>query len=189
MNGLIVESTSEALWQSAIEAACRESGQRLDESLEAYLLFLLLRFSRRPELLRTLMAKEYLEGLQLGGRLRDERLRDVGDQCLLLAGLFPGMAARRRVTPTYFVDLGRTAYGELAARLKRSLAALYRDLALGFVALMDVLHALRGSAALEALSPLEQWALWSHAGSRSAHRALLEGKQATLIRNEAPGLH
>lgn len=46
--------------------------------------------------------------MQHTGRVRDERLRDVADQCLILAGLFPGLA-RRRVSPTYFIDLGRGA--------------------------------------------------------------------------------
>lgn len=189
MATLILEPTPQALWQRAVREASGAAGRSLDDTLEAYLLMLLLRFTRRPEILRTIMAREFLEGMQQTGRARDERLRDVGDQCLILAGLFPGLARRRRVSPTYFVELGRGAYGELAGRLAQSAAELYRDLAAAFVALMDVLHALRGAPALEALSPLEHWELWRHTGSRSARLALAgeSGAQPALV--DTPAVH
>ncbi|APZ41954.1 hypothetical protein [Acidihalobacter ferrooxydans] len=189
MNTLILEPTQQALWHRVLRDAAATAGQSLDDTLEAYLLMLLLRFTRKPELLRTIMAREYLEGMQHSGRVRDERLRDVGDQCLLLAGLFPGLAQRRRVSAVYFIDLGRGAYGELAGRLAQSAAQLYRELALGFGALLDVLHALRGSTALEALSPLECWELWGKTGSRAARTALAGARDALPVFTAAPGRH
>ncbi len=180
MSTLILEPTAQALWHRVVREASGAAGRTLDDTLEAYLLMLLLRFAHRPEILRTIMAREYLEGMQQTGRARDERLRDVGDQCLILAGLFPGLARRRRVSPAYFIDLGRGAYGELASRLARSAAELYRELATAFVALMDVLHALRGNQALEMLSPLERWELWERSGSRAARDALLGEDDAAL---------
>lgn len=189
MSTLILEPTTQALWHRSLREASAVAGRTLDPTLEAYLLMLLLRFTRRPELLRTIMAREYLESVQQTGRARDQRLRDVGDQCLLLSGLFPGLARRRRVSPAYFVDLGRGAYGELASRLGHSAAELYRQLAGGFVALMDVLHALRASQALELLSPLEQWELWERSGSHAARAALSGHHQGQPAPGEAPGVH
>lgn len=189
MSTLILEPTAQALWHRALREASGAAGRTLDDTLEAYLLMVLMRFTRRPEILRTIMAHEYLEGMRQTGRARDERLRDIGDQCLILAGLFPGLARRRRVSSTYFVDLGSGAYGELAGRLAQSAAALYRDLAGAFVALMDVLHALRGSRALDILTPLEQWELWARSGSRTARDALVGGSAALPTVTGAPGVH
>jgi hypothetical protein len=189
MSTLILEPTAQALWHRALREASGAAGRTLDDALEAYLLMVLMRFAHRPEILRTIMAREYLEGMQLTGRVREERLRDVGDQCLILAGLFPGLARRRRVSTAYFVDLGRGAYGELAARLAQSAAGLYRELAAAFVALMDVLHALRGSHALETLTPLEHWELWESTGSRTARTALAGSGEALPVAAGAPGVH
>lgn len=189
MSTLILEPTAQALWHRALREASGAAGRTLDDTLEAYLLMLLLRFTRRPDILRTIMAREYLEGMSQTGRVRDERLRDVGDQCLILAGLFPGLTRRRRVSSTYFVDLGRGAYGELAGRLAESAAELYRELAAAFVALMDVLHALRGSRALDMLTPLEHWELWERSGSRTAGDALAGGSGALPVATRAPSVH
>lgn len=189
MSRLILEPTQQALWQRVLREASGVAGRTLNDTLEAYLLMLLLRFTRRPEILRTIMAREFLETLQQTGRVRDERLRDVGDQCLILSGLFPGLAHRRRVSPTYFVEMGRGAYGELAGRLAQSAAELYRELAGAFLALMDVLHALHGTRALEALSPLERWELWGRAGSRVAYETLSDGNEILPVAFEAPGVH
>jgi hypothetical protein len=188
MSTLILEPTAQALWQRALREASGTAGRTLDDTLEAYLLMLLLRFSHRPEILRTIMAREYLEGMQQTGRAREARLREVGDQCLILAGLFPGLARRRRVSPAYFVDMGRGAYGELAGRLAQSAGELYRQLTAAFVALMDVLQALRGSRALEMLTPLEHWELWERTGSRRARDALAGG-DALPVSARAPGVH
>ncbi len=172
MPELIVEPTAEAQWQSLVREAAQAATQPLDASLESYLVFLLNRSTRDAEALTRIMALEYLQALERGGREGEARLRELGDHCLLLAGLFPHRAERRRVRIGYFVDLGRSAYHQLAACLNQSTAQLYRELAAAFVSLLDVLLAMRELAGPPALTPLEAVDLWQDARSRHALRTL-----------------
>jgi hypothetical protein len=68
--------------------------------------------------------------------VRNNALRDVGDQCLLVAGVFPHQAERRMVRLSYFVALGQSAYEQLSRFLGRSTAQLYGELSSTFVSLM-----------------------------------------------------
>jgi len=142
MTALILDASSTAQWHRLVTDAEAHCGTTLDESTESYLVFLLMRYLRRPDLLRRVMAVGYLKAMLAEGRVREQRLRNVGDQCLILAGLFPGQAERRRVEVGYFVDLGRGAYGQLG-QLDQSAGSLYRMLSELFLDLMDILHALR----------------------------------------------
>ena len=133
--GTIRQGAAAELWQSAIREACSGGGPELDEAQESYLVFVLLRHQRDERLLARIQALEWLDAQQQAGSVRSDALRDVGDRCLLVAGLFPALATRRRVSVDYFVDLGRGAYQGVAdagrdayADLFARLAATYRDL-------------------------------------------------------------
>jgi hypothetical protein len=171
METLVLHPTSTAQWHALVNEAQNAADTRLDEDLESYLVFLLMRFVGQPQLTSRVLALEYLEGLLAMGRQRRERLRDVGDVCLLYSGLFPQMATRRRVRISYYVDLGRAAYRELGQKLESG--RFYVHLAQAFVSLMDVMQAMR---ALQnrgpALHPLEAFELWEDTGSASARRTL-----------------
>ncbi|MCP1673363.1 hypothetical protein J2T57_000455 [Natronocella acetinitrilica] len=143
MNRLILDSTSTAQWHRLVKEAQAACDTRLDEHGESYLVFLLMRYLRNRELLRRAMGVGYLHALQTSGRLQGERLRDVGDQCLMLSGLFPGQAVRRRVRSDYFVALGRSAYDEAQRTAPPALGDLYASLAEHFIELRDVLQAMR----------------------------------------------
>jgi hypothetical protein len=173
MENLVLHPTSMAQWLALVHDAETAAAHRLDEELESYLVFLLMRFAGQPQVTARVLALEYLDGLLAGGRERKDRLRDVGDVCLLYSGLFPQMAARRRVRLSYFVQLGRTAYRELSDRLERGFAQVYLNLAHGFVPLMDVLQAMRTlPRGTPVLQPLEAFELWEDTGSSSARRSL-----------------
>lgn len=51
--------------------------------------------------------------LLLQTKSRSERLKDIGDHCLLFAGLFPQHAERRQVRLGHMVELGQNAYHQL----------------------------------------------------------------------------
>lgn len=175
MQSLVLHPTSTAQWRELVQEAAHRADRRLDEEIESYLVFLLMRFTGDVALASRTMALEYLDSVLASGRIRRERLRDVGDQCLLFSGLFPRMARRRHVQIRYFVDLGRGAYDQLAAEAERGLAAVFRALAEGFVPLMDVLQTMRRmDADTPLLDPLEAYELWAGTGSRAA-RAQLAG--------------
>ena len=102
------------LWQALVHEAGQRLGRPLDESRESYLVFVLLRYQADGYLLSRTQALAWLHAQEQVGRARADALREVGDGCLLIAGLFPGVAARRRVSLDYFIDLGRGAYYEVA---------------------------------------------------------------------------
>ncbi|WP_045737511.1 hypothetical protein [Xanthomonas sp. MUS 060] len=123
-----------ALWQALVQEAAQRLGRPLDVSREHYLVFVLLRYQRDAQLLARTQALAWLHAQEQVGGARADALREVGDSCLLIAGLFPGLAARRRVSVDYFIDLGRGAYHAVAetrasdAELFEQLARSYRDL-------------------------------------------------------------
>src|SRR5215210_5102344 len=98
MAQLILEPTPTAQWQRLVQEASTNASRTLDEQLESYLVFLLVRCCAQTDILQRIMAVEYLHSLAATqGRMRNERLRDVGDHCLLFAGLFPHIARKRLV--------------------------------------------------------------------------------------------
>jgi len=193
MPKLVVNATSTAEWRALVSEAGKAAERRLDEELESYLVFLLMRFTSRPELVGRILALEYLRGLAAGGRARQAQLRDVGDQCLLYAGLFPEQARRRLVPVSYFVTLGRSAYDNLGTHLPQSLGALYQSLAEEFIALVDVLLGIRALGSRKStLEPLDAFDLWSEAGSahaRAALRALTDAFAAPYPQSDDGPLH
>lgn len=180
MATLLTQPGAAAQWQALVAEAESAAARPLGEELESYLVFLLMRFERTPHMADSVLALDYLRAMLAAGRIKHERLRDVGDQCLLYSGLFPQQAERRRVRIGYFVDLGRSAYQELAARLAGGYADLYALLSQDFVSMMDVLHAVRrlGGARLD---PLPAYELWRDTGSRAALQALREATGPTPL--------
>lgn len=146
MAELMHEPTQAALWQRLIADAQQRARHTLDESLESYLVFVLMRHSGDVTLGHRVLAPEYLDALVNVARKRDG-LRNVGDHCLLIAGLFPERARKRRVPLSYFIDMGSGAYRDLAQALRESFAELYASLAESFEDLARVLTAARGDQA------------------------------------------
>jgi hypothetical protein len=94
-HNLILENTEVAQWHSLVRQAEEEYGSYLDESMESYLVFTLMRFMKDQDLATQAVALD--------------QLRDIGDQCLLLSGLYPKRAERRLVRVSYYVNIGRAA--------------------------------------------------------------------------------
>src|SRR5690606_2930507 len=117
------------LWQALVREAAGRAGHPLDESREAYLVFVLLRYQGDAQLLAHTHALDWFRAQEQVGRLRADALRDVGDRCLLVAGLFPGLAARRRVSVDYFVELGRGAYRGVGEASRAAYGARFGPLA------------------------------------------------------------
>jgi len=131
------------LWRELVLEAEGRTGHALDELRESYLVFMLLRHQHDAYLLARIQALEWLNAQAEVGTARADALRDVGDRCLLIAGLFPGLAERRRVSVDYFIDLGRGAYGEVAHCSRAGYADLFEGLASSYLDLVCVMRALR----------------------------------------------
>jgi hypothetical protein len=143
MNEAIRNGTPVELWQALVQDAYERTGRRLDESSESYLVFVLLRYQADHLLLSHAQGLDWLQALELAGRARADALRDVGDRCLLVAGLFPGLAERRRVSVDYFITIGRSAYQGAAGATRQAYAALYEQLARSYRELVQTLSAMR----------------------------------------------
>ena len=174
MTQLVLQPTATAQWHDLVNEAQQAAHCQLNEPLESYLVFLLERFSQRPDMLSRILAKDYLKACSHGSQ-QHEQLRDIGDHCLLFSGLFPQLAERRLVRISYFVSLGRSAYGQIADSGQR-ISELYADLSRGFIQLMDILHAIRslGDKQNERMQPLQAFELWQDTGSQQAYHLLRE---------------
>ena len=139
MSHIVVHPTSTAQWHALIAEAEATCSQFLTETTESYLVFLLMRYVNNPEIVHSLVGIDFLETFHETGIVRQNSLRDVGDKCLLLAGLFPECAEKRQVQISYFVDLGRGAYQSLSLAEAHE-ASLYTNLANEFIPMMDILH-------------------------------------------------
>lgn len=173
-------------WQALVAEAEELSGVQLDEDLESYLVFTLMRYLRRPEMAQRILALDFLEAFQQSHPQRSEALRDVGDQCLLFSGLFPRRAERRRVRVSYYVKLGRSAYQNLADSLSKT-ADLFALLAEEFITAMDTLQAIRVlGQQTTGLLPAQAYELWQDTASRQAYAELLRqtGGQPVLLARE-----
>jgi len=172
MKRLILDPTSQAQWLSLVHEAQARCDRRLDETLESYLVFLLMRFTRKPHCMARVIAEDYLQSFACRHAERIGRLRDVGDHCLLFSGLFPQQAERRMVSIAYFVNIGRSAYLQLSGMLDQGRAMLYRHLSGAFVVLMDILHAMRELDGHSPLTPIQTMDLWRDTGSRRCYERI-----------------
>jgi hypothetical protein len=140
------------LWQGLVLEGEQRTGIELGESVQSYLVFVLMRYLRDGALAAHVMALDWLEAAERTGQARADALRDVGDRCLLIAGRFPRLAERRHVGPDYFRQLGSGAYRGVAEAARAGYAALFAELARAFDAMVRVLDALprRGAVLLPA---------------------------------------
>lgn len=166
---LLLGSTPIALWHDIIheaEAACTIT---LKEELESYLVFLLMRYMDKPEIMRHIIATEFMSGLHENRKKQQWIFQEVGDKCLIFSGLFPHIADKRLVKISYFVDMGQAAY----ATLSKKNSDLYGLLARHFVPLMDILQSIRRySKDYPDLLPLQAYDLWNDSSSQRAFQLL-----------------
>jgi len=140
---ILTDTSQTALWADLIRQAESGASLQLGEELESYLVFVLMGHTRDVQLHRHVLAVDYLLARAESGTRHKQELRDVGDRCLLLAGLYPEQAERRMVSVDYFLALGSRAYGELSSALRAAVGELYGHLAQAFARLVRVLMELR----------------------------------------------
>ncbi|MDX9739816.1 MAG: hypothetical protein RBT81_01370 [Gammaproteobacteria bacterium] len=178
---LTSDPASESQWRLLLGEAEALTGYVLDRETGDYLIQLLIRTATQPRLLAGLMTLDRLTE-QAEGSSRLAHLRDIGDQCLLFAGLFPQQAAERNVRVSHFISLGRTAYGQADDLLDTS--SVFGRMCDGFVALLELLHAMRelGVGGVD-LSPLHAFELWDDTGSDRALRHIRSFTSAIPVRS------
>lgn len=158
MRSLILHPTEVSQWQAIVNEAEACTQLILSEDTESYLVFLLIRFTKKQELVESVVALDFLESVDAASStVRIERLQEVGDKSLLLCGLFPGIARKRRVNLTYFSDLGQAAYHTASGHQNHPYAALFEKLGHQFLNLQQILQALQQLPATESIIESNQW--------------------------------
>ena len=139
------EPTTIAEWQALVAEAEIKTGYRFDDAIESYVVLTLDHYTKKEALITSAIALDFLESMNIETPRNGEQLRGVGDQCLILSGLFPERALQKNVSLTYFVGMGQQAYLALTdVRLKENFdPELYKGLSRNFVGIMDLLHAMR----------------------------------------------
>ncbi len=173
MSTLVLHPTSTAQWHALVNEAQVAAACQLDENMESHLVFLLMRFATCPDIATRMIAIDYLESMLQSGSDRHQQLRDVGDHCLLLSGLFAERAGTRQVSISYYINIGRSAYHQLSEHLQRGIAEVYAEASHYFVAMRDVLHAMRElDTSRPCMAPILAHELWYENGSQYARQSL-----------------
>jgi len=181
----ILDSSELSQWHTLVHEAELDYGAHLDAAMQSYLVFTLMRFSKNQQLNTQALALEYLTSHQLPNNLRRDQLRDIGDQCLLVSGLYPQTAERRQVSASYYVDMGRSAYHHISTFTQQGIAELYLQLAESFILLMDLLQTIRQYSS-PAMQPIAAFDLWYQTGSQAALKQILSSASpvhASVLKN------
>jgi hypothetical protein len=196
MESLILHPNQTAQWQAIVSEAEHLASIQLSEELESYLVFLLIRFCNQPSIAQSILAHDFLMNLEqlnnqgtFNQQIKQQttnNLRDIGDKCLLLTGLFPGRARRRRVRISYFVKLGQMAYSSVSYTQKNSFEKLYSSLCQHFVGLMDILQTMRELTHEQnginyGIDLLQAEELWSDIRSQHALKVLKKVTQGFIM--------
>jgi hypothetical protein len=159
-DNMMLRTADTAQWHALVGEASVAARCSLDEPCSDYLVLLLLRMFSDSNLSAS-FAKS-----QLSDAFDDMDLREVGDQCLVLAGLFPDRVSPHQVPISYFVDMGARAYREFSRRARNP---FYQKLSEQFVTLVDVLQRMRElDTGHCCLGPLEAFELWRDTRSQHA---------------------
>jgi hypothetical protein len=132
-------------WRDLIEEAAQQTGYHCEENVVHYLALTLEHFTKKKDLSSAVIAIDFLLAVNSFGREGGMRMRTVGDECLLLAGLFPERAARKHVSLEYFIGMGQTAYDLLTNPHFQWIydPKLFNRLSQDFPSLIDVLQNMR----------------------------------------------
>ncbi len=142
MTQIILHPTDLSQWHAFVNEAQASTRVILDEELESYLVFLLMRFAMTTDWIESPIALDFLKSMQQKP-IHLESLRIIGDKSLLFSGLFPEIAMKRHVGLDYYIEMGKSAYLTVSELEEKSNSALYYHLSLNFLNLKTILDALR----------------------------------------------
>ncbi len=133
----------EAFFQDVVDRALRAERVETSSLTEHYLVRLLASYSRQP-IDETPLALKLLGAFEAAPRERRERLREVGDTSLFVSGFWTDSFGRRAVDVDYYIDMGGSAYGQLArvgpGWQRDPFGDVYGNLAENFVRFVAVLE-------------------------------------------------
>lgn len=142
MTLISVLPNSIAGWYKLVNDAQNQSNIILDLELENYLINLLQQYLTNAEITNNLLSFEFLNSINSSIVKRENKLRETGDKCLVIAGLFPGYAEKRNISVDYFLTIGQSAYSYLSMNQRSELRKLFYTISDNFNNLTLVLNSI-----------------------------------------------
>jgi len=176
-------------FRTAIDDVIARQGVKLDPHATCYVVNLMTLYSRSEELYEDDGDTYGVKPLALmladaadapSAEKRNQSLQRIGDVALFIAGFFIESLARKAVDVDYYVHMGGSAYGSLSDEIRGSVrgdafAPVYRELAVKFQLLVDVLNEVKDGARGESdVDIVRNYELWRKTGSRRAGQLLRE---------------
>jgi len=174
-------------FRTSIDGVITRQGVDVDPHAAHYVVNLLTLFSRSEELYEDHGESYGLRPLALmmadaadapTAAARSYALQRIGDVALFISGFFADSLANKPVDVDYYIRMGGTAYGSLSEEVRgtfrgNTFAAIYRELAVKFQVLVDVLNEVRDEARGESdRDLLRTYEIWLKTGSRRARKLL-----------------
>ena len=121
------------------------------------------------------LAFRLARALDTGGTEQRERLRQLGDFSLFVAGFFSDSFRRRAVDVDYYVSMGEYAYGSLSQRDEDTFAEVFSDLSNRFVGFADILAEISDRSAIRnSVDTLRLYEKWLRTGSTRDSQKLID---------------
>ncbi|HHL39043.1 MAG TPA: hypothetical protein ENJ37_00905 [Deltaproteobacteria bacterium] len=177
---MLKELTAMEHFREHVCAAMERQGVEASETTEYYLTSLLAGFVESARLPDEPLALTYVKALSSDAALRRTLLRHLGDYALFVSGFFSDSLNRKVIDVDYYITMGTTSYGHLAAmspggREAEPLAGTFRELESKFTSFMDVLGEVSERSGLQSASDvLRIYERWLRTGSRRSERLLKE---------------
>ncbi len=170
-------------FRTSIEGVISKQGVEVDPHATYYVVNLLTLFSRSEELyqddgetygLRPLALMLADAAVAPSATERNYSLQRIGDVALFIAGFFADSLVSKPVDIDYYIHMGGNAYGSLSEEVRGTFrgdtfANTYKELAINFQILVDVLNEVRDEARQESdINLLRAYEIWLKTGSKRA---------------------
>lgn len=174
-----ISRSLESFFRDEVDKAFRDEGLEPDQLTEHYLVHLLAGYAAQPIEDRPL-ALRLLEAIGASPRERRTTLREIGDTALFISGFWGDSLGSKLVDVDYYIDLGGTAYGELARSsvtgVGEPFGPVFGELAANFTRFVEVLMTIshRTYRARRERNVLRLYERWLQTRSGWAARRLAE---------------
>ena len=108
---------------------------------------------------------------------RNQTLQRIGDVALFISGFFSDGLAEAVVDIDYYIRMGENAYESLSVEMRGTVrgdafSPIYRELAIKFQPLVDVLNEIRDGGSMSAADMTRVYDIWRRTGSERALQQL-----------------
>jgi hypothetical protein len=186
MSGLVTGASLKEFFKTTLEEVIRRQQVAVAELTGFYLVNLLTEFATTDKLFsqeeggrkdHEPLALLYHRALQQEREERIRTFRRLGDVSLYKAGFFAGSLNSSAVGPDYYIQMGGTAYGQLADMAPGAgFSEVYRELCAKFRVLVEVLEEIsaRGMVQGGPSGTLKVYETWVRTGSNKLERVLVD---------------